>query len=66
MRVDLEHIEYLRSERHKINSVELETIEFYENGEQIDIDPRNVRDFWYCGLNNIDFISSGYYLREMD
>ena len=61
MKVAVEYIQWLIDERAKINRLDLEELEFYENGMRVDIDKQIVRDFTFTGLNNIDFISSGFY-----
>ena len=61
MRVDIEKVkEYLEFKK-SVNSVELYEIKWYENGEEIKFDPEMIEEFIFCGLNNIDFISTGYY-----
>jgi len=65
MRVDLEEIIELEAKRLRINSVDIEDIEFYENGEKLEI-PLDVIQKWrFIGLNNMDFITTDYYLSEM-
>ena len=66
MRVNLEEIVKNLAQRKKWNSTPLEEIEFYERGVKIEI-PKETIDAWMMtGFNNIDFISSGYYRRELD
>lgn len=50
--------------RKEINSVELKDIEFHENGKKIEISEKIVDDFSFIGLNNIDFIATGFYLTD--
>jgi len=66
MRVDLEEIRDIMERRRKINSLNLEEIEFYEKGVKLDINPEILSDFIYTGLNNFDFITSGFYLDGWD
>lgn len=47
--------------RIKINRIKLEDIEFFENGMKLDIPKKTVKSFIFCGLNNIDFITSDFY-----
>jgi len=56
MRVDIEHVRKLQEERMKINSAELKDIEWYEDGEKVEIDPKTLEDFRFTGLCNTDFI----------
>ena len=66
MRVDVEHIKYLTKEREKINKEVLSEIEFFEDGKKVIIPEKITEDFSFIGLNNIDFITSGFYLTGFD
>lgn len=61
MKVDIEHIKYLKSEFKKINKVPLEKIEFYEKSKLLKIDKSLIEEFKFVGLNNVDFILTEYY-----
>jgi len=61
MRVDIEHVRKLQEEKMKINSVNIKDIEWYEDGEKVDIDPKTLEDFKFTGLSNTDFITSEAY-----
>ena len=65
MKVDIEYIEWLQEERARINRAELADIEFYENRVRIDIPKKTIVDFSFIGLNNIDFITTGFYKDEL-
>jgi len=65
MRVNLEEVQKNLNQRSKWNSTPLEEIEFYERGVKIEIPKEIINQFERTGLNNIDFISSGYYKREI-
>lgn len=65
MRVNIEYVEWLNEERAKINRATLSEIDFYKDDVKLEIDPRLIEDFDFTGLNNIDFISSGYYLKKV-
>lgn len=65
MRVNVEDIQWFRSELAKINRANLSEITFYEtemSESPIDIDPDVVDCFAFTGLSNVDFIATGYYL----
>ena len=64
MRVDIEKVRWIMDERRKINILALNDIEWYEDGKKVDIPKETVDDFSSIGLNNIDFIGSGYYLKK--
>ncbi len=61
MKVDIEHIKYLKSELYKINKVPFSSLEFYEKGKRIVVPNQLIRDFDSVGLNNTDFITTGFY-----
>jgi len=60
-RVDIEYVLWLQEERAKINRLDLEDIDFYENGEKIEINEKARKEFIYCGLVNTDFITTEFY-----
>ena len=64
MKVTVEYIRWLIDERNRINQTPLEDIVFFEDGLKLDIPKEVVDDFSLIGLNNIDFISSGYYRKD--
>ena len=63
--VRVEHIKEMQRQRERINNPMLDRIDFYENGKLLHIDKRLIDKFMDTGLNNIDFITSGYYLRNI-
>ena len=66
MIVDIEKIYELKAELKKINDAELKDIEFRENGKKLDIDKKNIEDWPYVGLSNVDFITTQSYQRGED
>jgi len=61
MIVNINELLELKEKLNEINSIPLEEIEFYENGELVEI-PEELLEQWdYIGLNNVDFITTGYY-----
>ena len=63
--VRVEHILEMQRQRERINNPMLDRIDFYENGKLLHIDKRLIDKFIFTGLSNIDFITSGYYCREI-
>ena len=61
MKIAVEYIKWLTSERQKINKTPLNEIEFYEDGMKVDISKKTIKDFEFTGLNNVDFITSNFY-----
>lgn len=64
--IPVEYIEKIIEERKKINNLDLSKVTWTENGKPIEI-PKNILDDWrFTGLNNIDFIDTGFYLKGFD
>ena len=61
MKIAIEYIHWLQSERLKINKIPLDEIEFYENSIKVVIDKAKIEDFKFIGLTNMDFILSNFY-----
>ena len=61
MIVNVETIYQLKSELTDINLAILEDIEFYENGEKIDIPKEYIEEWSFIGLSNCDFITTEFY-----
>lgn len=59
MKVHIENIWVMVALRTAINTTPLEEIEWYENGEKIEINKKNIDEFVFTGLSNIDFIQTG-------
>ena len=66
IKVNIEEIFEIEERRKLINRLDLMEIEFCVDGEPIKIDPKVRKKFEFTGLNNIDFITSNYYLRRPD
>jgi len=64
MRINLEDIRKNVEQRREWNSARLDRIEFYEDGVQLDIPIELIDEFEFTGLNNIDFITTGFYLQK--
>ena len=60
-RVDIEKVLKLKAELAEINSVDIEDIDFYENGEKLHIPHGVIVDFKYIGLSNADFVTNKYH-----
>jgi len=65
MKVDIEKVRELKRQLDEINSVPIEDIEFFENGKRVEFDKDVVADWKFIGLNNVDFITSGFYKGEV-
>ena len=57
MRVDIEHVLKLQAERRKINELDLNDIEWYEDGKKVEVSPKVIEEFKFTGLCNTDFIT---------
>lgn len=64
IRIDIEEIFEICERRKTINKLDLADIEFCSKGIPLNIDPKVTEEFSFTGLNNIDFITSNYYLKE--
>ena len=62
MKVNIERILEIKEELRLINEHNLHDIDFYKDGKKLDIDSSIIGDFCYVGLNNVDFITSNYYM----
>jgi len=60
-RVDIKHIHYLQEEIAKINRLDLDDIDFYEDGKKVEIHEKAIKDFKFMGLTNINFITAEIY-----
>jgi hypothetical protein len=62
MKVKISEILELKRRMIDINMEILEDIEFLDdNGNKLEIDKNIIDEFKFTGLNNMDFISSGFY-----
>lgn len=60
-RIDVERIKELKEELTAFNMLLLEDVDFYEQGNPINVSPEILREWLYTGLNNTDFITSETY-----
>ena len=60
-RVDIEYVEWLKSELRKINALDIDKIDFYEDDAMLDIPKSAIEEFKFCGLNNCDFVTGKMY-----
>lgn len=66
MKVEIEEILKLKERLKEINSENLSEITFTLNGEDVEIDPKNINEFRFVGLSNVDFITSEFYKYGFD
>ena len=59
--INVEEIIMMQSRRNYINGLNIEDIAFCENGEIIRVSQEDIDNWKCCGLNNTDFITTGYY-----
>ena len=64
--VKVEKIREIEWDRKEINQWKVNEIDFYEDGELLEIDQKIVEDFMLTGLNTMDFINSNYYKKTDD
>lgn len=61
MKVNIEDVIRIANERKAINSLDLNEIEWYQNGVKIEISKEVIEDFELTGLSNMDFITGNYW-----
>jgi hypothetical protein len=59
VRIDIEEIEALQKRRREINALDLKDIEFFRNGEKVEVSYSAIREWDFVGLSNIDFVEMG-------
>lgn len=65
MKINIEDIKKHMDFQKKVNcDVELDEIDFYENGEKVEISKEIIDDWEYTGLSNIHFITSLAYTQK--
>jgi hypothetical protein len=60
-KIDLNEVRELHARLKEINSIDLTTCDFFENGSKIYVNPDLIKQFVYTGLNNKDFIITDFY-----
>jgi len=56
VRVDVERIRELKAALAEINRLDFDSIEWFEGGEKIEVDPEELEDWKFTGLNNTNFV----------
>jgi len=64
VKVNIEKLLKLKQELAEINAGDLASIEFYENGVLVDIPAEVISEWEFIGMNNVDFITTGFYEDE--
>jgi hypothetical protein len=65
-RVDIEKIKAAQDVINAFNHLALNEVEFFENGEQVQIPDGVIDEYRFTGLNNRDFITMGFYTGNPD
>lgn len=63
-RVDVEDIQDILRRRAAFNHLDLNDIDFYEDGKKLEIPNSLINHFHFTGLANIDFIASDFYKED--
>lgn len=67
LKIKISEILELKQRQIVINRFDLNNIIFLDdNDEPVKMDKKIVEDFKFCGLSNIDFITTGFYLSGFD
>ncbi len=64
IQISINEIKHIKARLKEINLLNFEDIEWTEDGSPLTIDNRCIYDWEEIGLNNIDFITSNFYLRK--
>lgn len=62
--IAIEDVLRIEKERWAINQLKFKNIIWTKGGKEIDIEPKVKEVYAYCGLNNCDFITLGYYKQK--
>jgi len=66
MRIDIEEIQLLKKRLREFNRLSIYDMEFYENGEKLDISKQILKEWEFVDLNNSDFIDSEFWKARME
>jgi hypothetical protein len=59
--IDVDRIKALHNEIMEFNKLNLEDVQFVQNGVHIIVNPKVIKDWTYTGLNNRDFVIDEIY-----
>lgn len=64
LRIDVEDVLRNQMDRQRINEADIYDMDIFENGKLVSV-PKEVRkEFSFMGLNNVDFITSGFFRKK--
>lgn len=66
MIIDVNNLLHLKAQLSEINKADFNDLQFYEDGKLIEVPKEWLDDWQYIGLNNTDFITSGFYKTGFD
>lgn len=61
MVVDVDNLKVITGYLNQINNEDFTNVDWVENGELLKFDKELLDEWRYLGLNNCDFIKTGYY-----
>lgn len=61
MIVDIDYIIAVKKRFAKINAEELKDITWIKDGEEVEFNPKDIENFEFTGLNNVDILSECKY-----
>lgn len=61
MIVNIEELKELQAKINHINSCPFHMIEWYENGQKLDIPRQTIDDWHFTGMTNCSFIATSFY-----
>jgi len=63
-RVNIEDIRDILDKKAAFNNLNLNDIDFYENGQKLEIPYSLINHFHFMGLSNLDFIAMDFYKED--
>ena len=63
VRIAIEEVMDIQRRKRRINRLQLSSIIWTKNGDDVSVDAETVREFALTGLLNTDFIQSGTFLK---
>lgn len=61
MKIDIEEVQALKARLAEINLAQLQDIEWFKDGQKLEIKPDVLEEWKFIGLSNVEFISTEFY-----
>ena len=60
-KVNIEYILEIERKRQEFNRMDLGKVNFFKDGKKVNISQEIIDEYKFTGLNNMDFITTGFY-----